>query len=128
MYSLCDVLVCLYYSICVQIAQGLEYLHSHQVVHLDMKSPNVLIWHFPSPRDNRQVRIRQAGNVLIKIADYGISEVSTTGLTLRVDNKPVGTPGFMSPELFDRAGQVISSEKVHVYVGELLVLYIACIQ
>ena len=83
----------------------------NQVVHLDMKSPNVLIWQFPSPRDKRQIRIHQSGEVLIKIADYGISQVST-GLTLRVDNSPVGTPGFMAPELFDRAGQVISSEKV----------------
>ena len=79
------------------------------MVHLDMKSPNVLIWHFPLPQDSRQVR--QSGEVWIKIADYGISQVST-GLTLRVDNKPVGTPGFMAPELFDRAGQVVSSDKV----------------
>ena len=75
-----------------------------------MKSPNVLIQHFPSPKDNRAVRIREAGNVLVKIADYGISQVSTD-LTMRVDN-PVGTPGFMAPELFDRAGLIISSVKV----------------
>ena len=100
----------------LQIAQGLEYLHSHQVVHLDMKSPNVLIWHFPSPHDTRPVRIRQSGNVWIKIADYGISQVST-GLTLRVGNSPTGTPGYMAPELFDRAGQVVSSEKVRSGCG-----------
>lgn len=57
------------------------------------------------------MRIRQAGNVWIKIADYGISQVST-GLTLRVGTSPVGTPGFMAPELFDKVGQEISSEKV----------------
>ena len=94
-----------------QIASSLEYLHSHQVVHLDMKSPNVLVWHFPSPKDSRAQRLRQAGNVLIKIADYGISQVST-GLTLRVGNSPVGTPGFMAPEMFEHAGQEISSVKV----------------
>ena len=94
-----------------KIATGLEYLHRHQVVHLDMKSPNVLVWHFPSPNDNRSVRLRQAGNVWIKIADYGISQVST-GLTLRVRNTPAGTPGFMAPEMFDKAGQEISAEKV----------------
>ena len=94
-----------------QIAQGLEYLHLHQVVHMDMKSPNVLIWHFPSPQDSRETRVEQARNVLIKIADYGISQVSTA-LTMRVPNNPIGTPGFMAPELFDKAGLVISSEKV----------------
>ena len=97
----------------MQIAKGLEYLHQHQVVHLDMKSPNVLVWYFPSPHDSRSMRVRQAGNVWIKIADYGISQVST-GLTLRVGNSPVGTPGFMAPELFDKVGQEISSEKVRI--------------
>ena len=90
-----------------------------------MKSPNVLVWHFPSPHDSRSMRIRQAGNVWIKIADYGISQVST-GLTLRVGTSPVGTPGFMAPELFDKVGQEISSEKVcivicFVYITELVV-------
>ena len=72
---------------------------------------NSLVWYFPSPRDSRQLRVRQAGNVWIKLADYGISQVST-GFTLRVGNSPVGTPGFMAPELFERAGQEVSSEKV----------------
>ena len=94
-----------------QITAGLDYLHQHQVVHLDMKSPNVLVWHFPSPYDSRQTRVRQAGNVWLKIADYGISQVST-GLTMRVANSPIGTPGFMAPELFDNPGQEVSSEKV----------------
>lgn len=76
-----------------------------------MKSPNVLIWHFPSPDDSHHVRITQAGNVWIKIADYGISKVST-GLTMKVDNYPEGTPGFIAPEMFNQAGQVVSSEKV----------------
>lgn len=93
------------------MSSALEYLHRHQVVHLDMKSSNVLVWYFPSPRDSRQLRVRQAGNVWIKLADYGISQVST-GFTLRVGNSPVGTPGFMAPELFERAGQEVSSEKV----------------
>ena len=76
-----------------------------------MKSPNILVWYFPAPNLSRQSRVRQAGNVWIKLADYGISQVST-GFTLRVGNSPVGTPGFMAPELFDRARQDVSSEKV----------------
>ena len=55
--------------------------------------------------------MRQAGNVWLKIADYGISQVST-GLTMRVANSPIGTPGFMAPEVFENPGQEVSSEKV----------------
>ena len=107
----CSMVLTLLFYPCPQIAKGLEYLHQHQVVHLDVKSPNVLVWYFPSAHDSRSMRVRQAGNVWIKIADYGISQVST-GLTLRVGTSPVGTPGFMAPELFDKVGQEISSEKV----------------
>jgi serine/threonine protein kinase len=91
-----------------QIARGLRYLHSKEIVHMDMKSPNVLIWHFPSP----EKRVQEASRVVIKIADCGISKLST-GLTMRVPNTtPIGTPGFMAPELFGEVGKVISSEKV----------------
>ncbi len=75
-----------------------------------MKSPNVLLWDFPSPHDDRQVRISQSGKICVKIADYGISQVSTE---LRVDNSLIaGTAGFQAPELLDKSGHVISSEKV----------------
>ena len=84
-----------------------------------MKSPNILVWHFPAPNLSRSSRVRQAGNVWIKLADYGISQVST-GFTLRVGNSPVGTPGFMAPELFDRVRQDVSSEKVGVSIIQFL--------
>ena len=76
-----------------------------------MKSPNVLLWFFPSAECSHIDRVRHAGNVWLKLADYGISQVST-GFVMRVRNKPVGTPGYMAPELFDQAGQQVSSVKV----------------
>ena len=94
-----------------KIAKGLEFLHKHQIVHLDIKSPNVLVWFFPSAEYKYEDRVRYAGNVWLKLADYGISQVST-GFVMRVHNLPVGTPGYMAPELFDKLGQQVSSEKV----------------
>ena len=76
-----------------------------------MKSPNVLVWYFPSADLKYQDRVRHAGNVWLKLADYGISQVST-GFVMRVRTTPVGTPGYMAPELFDQLGQQVSSEKV----------------
>jgi serine/threonine protein kinase len=98
----------------LQIANGLEFLHQHQIVHLDMKSPNVLVWYFPSADYSQKDRVNYAGNVWLKLADYGISQVST-GFVMRVRSNPVGTPGYMAPELFDQLGQQVSSEKVDVF-------------
>ena len=62
-----------------------------------------------------------AGNVWLKLADYGISQVST-GFVMRVRSSPVGTPGYMAPELFDQLGQQVSSEKVSF--GVLVGVYV----
>ena len=67
--------------------------------------------------------MQRSGNVWLKIADYGISQVSV-GLSLRVNNTPVGTPGYMAPELFERAGQVISSDKVCRTIINVLIQYL----
>ena len=94
-----------------QIAAGLEYLHSQQVVHLDMKSSNCLVWEFPEPHLPAAQRIERARDVRLKIADYGISQISPT-MIIRVESKPIGTPGYMAPELFSGPGQEILATKV----------------
>lgn len=35
-----------------QVASGLSYLHEHGIVYYDLKSPNVLVFHFPTPQDS----------------------------------------------------------------------------
>lgn len=52
----------------------------------------------------------QAGNILLKLVDYGISQVSTRR-TIRVANNPVGTPGFIAPEMYG-TGKEVSADKV----------------
>ena len=95
----------------MQIASGLGYLHMQQIVHRDMKSGNVLVWHFPSGRLSREKRVEIAGHVWLKLADYGTSEVFTKPM-MKLSASPVGTPGYMAPELFGNVGQEISTEKV----------------
>lgn len=64
-----------------QIADGLDYAHSHGVVHRDVKPANILI------DANREV----------KITDFGIARIeAATNLTH--DGQLIGTPNYMAPE------------------------------
>ena len=69
----------------MQICDGLAYAHSQGVVHRDLKPANIII--------------DQSGRV--KIADFGIAAIETTGgmlATLTYDNVAIGTMNYMSPE------------------------------
>jgi len=67
-------------NICLQIAQGLEYLHANRQVHRDIKPGNLLI--------------NSKGEV--KISDFGISKLLDA--TAGVCDTFVGTVTYMSPE------------------------------
>ncbi|KAM7534608.1 hypothetical protein Aperf_G00000107131 [Anoplocephala perfoliata] len=63
-----------------QIAQGMNYLHSHKVVHRDLKSPNILI----------------GENGQLKISDFGVSKEFTENSTKM---SFAGTVAWMAPEI-----------------------------
>lgn len=65
----------------VDIARGLAFLHHRRVVHLDVKSPNILLDSFGAA----------------KVADVGLSRVMNTALTTGRDF--VGTFAWAAPEL-----------------------------
>ncbi|KAF7974565.1 hypothetical protein HWV62_11930 [Athelia sp. TMB] len=70
----------------LDVAKGLAYLHSEQVIHADLKSMNILVSHAPRAR----------------LSDFGLSSASGTG-SIMSTIKPtglVGTVRWMGPELF----------------------------
>jgi tRNA A-37 threonylcarbamoyl transferase component Bud32 len=76
------------------IARGMQFLHSHHIVHRDLKSLNVLF----------------DGNGYAHIADFGFARTVGDSQAL-TDN--VGTPYWMAPEILAGAGNY--SSKVDVY-------------
>ena len=68
-------------DIIIQIAEGLRYAHSHNVIHRDIKPANILI-----SKDGK-----------IKISDFGIAKIfGSQGLTKT--GILIGTPWYTSPE------------------------------
>lgn len=67
-----------------QIVDGLLYLHSHKIVHRDMKLPNLLV----------------TGDMRVKIADFGLATQLKT--TTEKHMTMCGTPNYMPPEVASR--------------------------
>lgn len=76
-----------------EIALGMQYLHTHKIIHRDLKSPNILIGH----------------NEIVKISDFGTSrewnEISTK-------MSFAGTVAWMAPEVIRNEP---CSEKVDIW-------------
>ncbi len=64
-----------------QVAEGVAYLHSHNIVHRDLKLDNILI---------------EESTRMVKLIDFGFSVVVGNGVKLKVF---CGTPSYMAPEI-----------------------------
>jgi len=69
-----------------QLAVGLAAAHAENVVHRDLKPDNVFL-----ARDKR-------GEEVLKILDFGISKIRTSGVGVTQAGAVMGTPSYMPPE------------------------------
>ncbi|XP_050235467.1 uncharacterized protein LOC126684744 [Mercurialis annua] len=80
-------------------AFGMEYLHEKNIVHFDLKSPNLL------------VNMRDPQKPVCKIGDLGLSKIKKRTL---VSGGVRGTIPWMAPELLNSKNKLVT-EKVDVY-------------
>ncbi|KAK7068357.1 Serine/threonine-protein kinase Nek4 [Halocaridina rubra] len=66
----------------IQITMALQYLHGHSILHRDLKTQNIFL--------------TRSG--LVKLGDFGIAKVLNSSLDMATTL--IGTPYYMSPELF----------------------------
>jgi serine/threonine-protein kinase len=78
-------------SVVKQVAQALDYAHRKGIIHRDVKPANIVL------TDHRS---GETGELLAKIADFGVAKVSSQEATQQLGgtSRPVGTPNYMSPE------------------------------
>lgn len=69
-----------------QVITGMDYAHSHNVIHRDIKPENILL------------AIGQDGEIVPKIADFGLAKETDIEKKLTMTGAIMGTPSFMSPE------------------------------
>lgn len=82
--------------IAIDMASGLSFLHDEQILHRDIKSPNVLL----------------SESYGAKLTDFGLSKIKTESQLKSNFKDKVGTIPWMAPELF--AGQAYT-QKSDVY-------------
>jgi serine/threonine protein kinase len=92
----------------LQVGQGVEYLHDQEpiIVHLDLKSSNVLIRSFP-PREESERGIEAEDFKIgedfrryfqVKLTDFGLSEMKANSNCSSDQRYNVGTSRWMPPE------------------------------
>ena len=74
-----------------QILEGLQYIHANDIIHLDLKPENIMVYSAPKPGDG-------AESWHVKIADFGLSEV-VVERDAKHQRFP-GSPLYCSPEVF----------------------------
>lgn len=88
---------------CADIARGMEYLHSRNVIHGDLKCTNVLLC--SSVQDPR--------GFVAKVADFGLSREMAVNVT-HISTNTVGTLTHMPPELL-RGGKLVPKGDVYSF-------------
>ncbi|KAI8943174.1 hypothetical protein NX059_001203 [Plenodomus lindquistii] len=89
-----------------QIAEALEFCHSRNILHQDMKPMNVLLRESWNPITQRDVPD-------LYLADFGIaSYVQTLGTRITAQR---GTPGYEAPEIRGQGYEAAFSQKSDIY-------------
>ncbi|GLJ05199.1 hypothetical protein SUGI_0013480 [Cryptomeria japonica] len=79
-------------DIMLQISRAMEYLHSHKIMHMDLKAANVLIQPSAVPE------FRYQGYGRVKLCDFGHSSLRLH--SFRCSDWPKGTSHWRAPEVF----------------------------
>lgn len=91
----------------LQVAKAMEYLHSLNIMHRDLKSANILV-SFP-PISNQQ----KCPYTHLKIADFGNAKAKQ--MSSNFTTKPIGTRFWRAPEVFNDPAHSKYNKKADVY-------------
>ncbi|CAD7951799.1 unnamed protein product [Amoebophrya sp. A25] len=102
----------------IQIVTAVQFLHARSILHRDLKSQNIFLHTGPGPpaqssstssaHNSRADHGTSASTRLIKLGDFGIAKVLDS--TVDLAKTQIGTPFYMSPEVFKNASYSYKSD------------------
>ncbi|KAK4004534.1 hypothetical protein OUZ56_006268 [Daphnia magna] len=99
-----------------QVALGVAYIHSKDIIHKDLKLANILLW----------CQTSNSRLVLPKIADFGFAKKLKPGRTEFSKTAHPGTENYMAPELLNAKGSAYpGSFASDVYAFGIIIFRIA---
>lgn len=85
-------------KICMQVAQGLAYLHRHHIIHRDMAARNILI------------HADERGAITAKVSDFGLSRIDESGQGYELRRAQKLPLKWLAPECFEEKRWTMASD------------------
>jgi hypothetical protein len=97
----------------LQIAEGVRYLHSKNLVHRDLKPENILVKHDNSGPETLMLAPLVEDFWIAKVSDFGTMKEKMESMAYVGQTMNVGTTMFMAPEMYQLEDSAKRPERFH---------------